>query len=235
MRRYGPALFLLLLLPLDAVCQISSQDLKTIMIVRDLERESRPSRSAASGPGLVGDPYYTMSWCGGAITLYSENKTYKLLKMKYDMLNYGIDILLEDKLKSLDGSVIQSFEFVDSVTNLPHRFLNGKDFARESVPISGFLEVLCWGKLDVYSFVETTLLRPNYNTTLSAGSEDYQIVKKRTLLYSPGTDLRVMNKKELTKIWAGREVEMKKFQRINRLNLSKERDLLLMVDYFNTL
>ncbi len=235
MNRYVLAFFVVIFLPLNVVCQISNTDLKTIMIVRDLERESRPSRNEASGPGVQGDPYFTTSWCAGSITLYRENKVFKLPKMKYDMLNYGIDILLEDKLKALDGSVIQSFEFVDSASNLPHHFLNGKEFARQGVPIRGFLEVLCWGKLDVYSLVETTLLRPNYNTTLSAGSEDYQIVKKRTMLYSPGTELRVMNKKELSKIWAEREVEMKKFQRINKLNLSNERDLLLMVDYFNTL
>lgn len=227
--------FVLVYIPLNAVSQISNTDLKTIMIVRDLERESRPSRSAASGPGVQGDPYFTTFWCSGSITLYRESKMYKLPKMKYDMLNFGIDILLEDKLKSLDGSVIQSFDFLDSLTNMPHRFLNAKDFTREGVPISGFLEVLCWGKLDVYVLNETNLLKPNYNATLSSGSEDYQIVKKRTLLYGPANALRPMNKKELAKIWAEKETEMKNFQRINKLSLSRERDLLLMVDYFNTL
>lgn len=236
MKRYLLAPYVaIFLLPLNAVCQISNQDLKTLSIVRDLERESRPSRAAIGGPEVEGDPYYTASWNSGSITLYRENKVYKLPKLKYDILNYGIDILLEDKLKSLDGSVVQSFEYADSASNLPHRFVNGKDFTRDGAPISGFLEVLCWGKLDVYSLTETTLLKPNYNTAIGSGSPNYQIYKKRSMLYGPGTALRPLNKKELTMIWSEKDAEMRKFQKINRLSMSNERDLLLMVDYFNTL
>ncbi len=235
MKRWAIFYYGLCFLPLNAVGQLGYEDLKTMLVVRDLERESRPSRAAAGGPELEGDPYYGTSWCQGSITLYRENKTFKLPKIKFDMLNYGIDLLFDNNLKSLDGSLVQTFEFSDSLTNLPHRFVNGKDFTRESIPISGFLEILCWGKLDVYALTETTLLRPNYNTAIGSGSENYQIVKKRVLLYGPGAELRPLSKKELTKIWREREVEMKNFQKINRLNLSKDRDLLLMVDYFNTL
>jgi hypothetical protein len=227
---------LIFVLPLNAVGQVSNEDLKTMRIVSDLERESRPSRSGVMGPEVEGSQYYSPSWNAGSLTLYRENKTYELKGLKYDMLNYGIDILFDKGVvKSLDGNMVQTFEYKDSLTNLPHRFVNAKEFTREGAPIRGFMEVLCWGKVDVYSFTETTLLRPNYNTAIGSGNQNYVISKKRVLLYSPGTELRPLNKKDLTKIWAEREVEMKKFQKVNKLNLSKERDLMLMVDYFNTL
>lgn len=228
-------LCLVILFPLDAVCQISNQDLKTIMIVRDLERESRPYRSAATGPDVVGNPYYADSWNPGTVTIYRDNRTFKLSGLKYDMVNFGIDILLDNNIKSLDGTLVKSFEYADSVTNQPHRFVNGKDFTRDGVPVRGFLEILCWGKIDVYSFTETTILRPNYNTALSSGSQDYKISKKRILVYSPGIALRPISKKELVRLWQEKETEMNSFQKINKLSLSNERDLLLMVDYFNTL
>lgn len=223
------------LVPFTAVCQISNEDLKTISIVRDLERESRPSRGAVTGPGVVGNPYFSKTWDPGTITIYRENKTFKIPGMKYDMVNYGIDVMLDNKVKSLDGTLVKSFEYADSITKLPHRFVNGKDFTREGVPLHGFLEILCWGKIDVYAFTETTVLKPNYNTALASGSQDFQISKKRFLLYSPGIALRPLSKKELVKLWKEKETEMNSFQRINKLSLSNERDLLLMVDYFNTL
>lgn len=226
---------ILCLLTTSSYGQMGNEDLKTLLIVRDLERESRSSRSALTGPKVVGDPYYSDKWNNTVFVLYAEGKTYRLPMVKYDMLNFGLDILADSKLKFLDGNLVKSFEYKDSVTNVPHRFLNGKDFMRDWVPIHGFLEILCWGKIDVFSFTETSVTNPNYNVILNTGSEDYQIVKRRILLYGSGANLRSMNKKELEALWSQKESEMKKFQRINKLNLSKERDLLLMVDYFNTL
>ena len=235
MNQYLIVLLFVVLLPLNAVCQVSNEDLKTMLIVRDLERESRPSRGAITGPGVVGDPYYSKRWNPGTITIYRDNKTFKLPGIKYDMVNFGVDALLDNQIKSLDGNLVKSFEYADSISRLPHRFVNGKDFTRDGVPVLGFLEILCWGKVDVYAFTETTILKPNYNTALSSGSQDYQISKKRTLVYSPGIALRPMNKKELVTLWKEKESEMNSFQKINKLSLSNERDLLLMVDYFNTL
>jgi len=235
MKFFLPALCIVIFLPLYAVGQIGNEDLKTMRLIGDLERESRPFRSAGNGPEVEGSPYYAPNWNPGSVTLYRENKTYELNGIKYDMYNYGIDILFDKTIKSLDGNLVQSFEYKDSVSNIPYRFVNGKDFTRNGAPIRGFLEVLCWGKVDVYAFTETTLLRPNYNTAIGSGNENYVISKKRFLLYSPGTDLRPLNKKELTKIWSERTEEMKKFQKVNKLSLSRERDLMLMVDYFNTL
>ncbi|MDZ4715891.1 MAG: hypothetical protein SH819_10525 [Cytophagales bacterium] len=222
-------------LALDLTAQVSNEDLKTMMIVRDLERESRPSRARSVGPKVMGDSYYAAAWSKGSLTLYKEGRTYELSAIKYDVMNFGIDLLIDGNLKSLDGSLVKSFDYKDSLTELPHRFVNGIDYKLDGAAIHGFLEILCWGKLDVYSLTESTLLRPNYNTALAAGNENYQIVKKRSLLYGPGVDLRPLKKKEVKHLWRERDAEMKKFQKINRLSLSNERDLLLMVDYFNTL
>ncbi len=205
-------------------------------ILDDLERESRPFRSGASGDAVDGDPYLWPKWSPGSVTLYREDKVYELPGIKYDVLNYAIDILFDrDKLRLLDGSYVKEFEYKDSLTQLPHRFVNAKDFTRVGVPLTGFLEVLCWGKIDVYAYTEATLLKPNYNMAIGSGSKNYQINKKRTLLYSPGSELRPLNKRELSKLWSERETEMAKFQKINKLNPTRERDLMLMVDYFNTL
>ena len=224
------------MLPLIGLAQTGAEDLKTIMIVRDLERESRPGRSANLGPEVEGDPYFTPNWSKGRITLYRENKTYELSALKYDVYNNGIDILFDKStLKSVDGGLVHAFEYNDSITNLPRRFVNGQDYTRDGVAISGFLEVLCWGKVDVFAWTTATLLRPNYNTAIGSGNPNYQIIKKRVLLYSPGTELRPLNKKELSKIWAEKGTEMSRFQKVNKLSLSRERDLMLMVDYFNTL
>ena len=235
MNQYLIVLLFVVLLPLNAVCQVSNEDLKTMLIVRDLERESRPSRSANTGLLVVGDTHYSPTWDSGSITLYREDKTYKLSAMKYEMLDFSLDILIDGKLKSLTGDHVKSFDFADSLTGIPHRFVNGKDYTRNDVPIHGFLEILCWGKLDVFSFTEVSVTDPNYNVILNTGSENYHVNKKRTLIYGPGVDLRPVSTKELTTLWDERAEEMKKFQRINKLRLSSERDLLLMVDYFNTL
>lgn len=205
-------------------------------ILGDLERESRPYRSASAGPEVEGDPYLWSTYSAGTITLYRDNKTFDIPAFKYDLLNNGIDVLFDkDKLKSLDGNLVQSFSYKDSLNQLPHRYVNGKDFTREGVPVHGFLEVLCWGKIDVYALVDATLLKPNYNMAIGSGNANYQISKKKIMLYSPGTELRPLSKKELQKLWSEREAEMTKFQKVNKLNPSRERDLMLMVDYFNTL
>ncbi|MBL7851342.1 MAG: hypothetical protein JNN04_10605 [Cyclobacteriaceae bacterium] len=228
---------LTLCLPYTVVGQVSNEELRTMRILGDLERESRPFRSnSANGPEVEGDSYLWKNWSPGSLTLYRENKTYEISGLKYDVLNFGLDIYFEsDKIKSLDGNLVQSFEYKDSVTQIPHRFVNGKNFTRDGAPVRGFLEVLCWGKVDVYAFTEATLLKPNYNVAIGSGSKNYQIYKKRVLLYSTATELRSLSRKELETLWSERADEMKKFQKINKLNPSRERDLMLMVDYFNTL
>lgn len=223
-------------LPFIAVGQTSNVELRNMRLLSDLERESRPYRSGNAGPEVDGDPYLWTTWSPGNIVLYRENKSFDIPTLKYDVLNYGMDILFDkDKLKSLDGDLIQSFSYTDSITQIPHRFVNAKDYTRDGVPMKGFLEVLCWGKVDVYAYTEATLLKPNFNMVLSTGNKNYEIVKKKSLLYSPGNELRPLSKKELQRLWSEREEEMTKFQKINKLNISRERDLMLMIDYFNTL
>lgn len=204
-------------------------------MVRDLDRESKPFRKADTGPEVEGDPYLWTSWSPGTITLYRENKTYDIVGMKYDVLYDGLDIMLDDQVKSLDGGLVQAFNYKDSLNQLPHRFVNGKDFTRAGVPVKGFLEVLCWGKVDVYQFVEATLLKPTYNMQVQSGNKNYQITKKKVLLYSTSVELRPLDKKDLQKLWSERAEEMTKFQKVNKLNPSRDRDLMLMIDYFNTL
>jgi len=225
-------------LPLIAVGQVSNTEMRTMLMANDLALRTRQIQggSGPAGPMVDGDPYYAPTWNEGSITLYQENKAYNLPAMKYDVLNNSIDILFDPTtFKSLDGSVVQSFEYKDSLTNLPHRFVSGKDYVRDGAPLKGFLEVLCWGKIDVYAYTEASLLRPNYNMAIGSGSKNYTVIKKKILLYSPGTDLRSLNKKELTKIWSEKQAEMTKFQKVNRLSLNRDRDLMLMIDYFNTL
>lgn len=227
----------LVVLPLIAVGQTSNTEMRTMLMANDLALRTRQLGGGGNtGTMVEGDPYYAQTWNEGSVTLYRDSKTFDLPGMKYDVLNYGIDILFDPTtLKSLDGGVVQSFEYKDSLTSVPHRFVNGKDYMLDGAPIKGFLEVLCWGKIDVYSYTEATLLKPNYNMAIGSGSKNYQISKKKALLYSPGTDLRPLNKKELSKIWSEKQAEMTKFQKINKLSLGKERDLMLMIDYFNTL
>jgi hypothetical protein len=230
------SLVILVGIPCMVVGQVSNEELRAMRVLGDLERESRPYRSGNNGSEVEGDPYLWPRWNPGTITLYRENKTFDIPGFKYDVLNGGFDVLFgPDRIKFLDGNLVQEFEYKDSLTQLPHRFVNAKDYTRGGVQIRGFLEVLCWGKVDVYAFVEATLLKPNYNMALGSGNKNYQISKKRALLYSPGSDLRPLSRKELSKLWRERETEMAKFQRINKLNPSRERDLMLMIDYFNTL
>ncbi|GEM_PF-1606014 len=225
-------------LPYTALAQVSNEELRTMRILGDLERESRPYRSGSylNGPEVEGDPYLWPRWSPGSITLYRDSKTFELPGLKYDVLSYGIDVLFATgSIKSLDGSLVLSFEYKDSLTQIPHKYVNGKDFKRDEVPIRGFLEVLCWGKIDVYALTTATLLKPNYNMAIGSGNPNYQIAKKRAVLYGPGVDLRTLSKKEVAKLWAEKKEAMAKFQRTNKLDLSSERGLLLMIDYFNTL
>jgi hypothetical protein len=184
----------------------------------------------------VGDPYLTGAWNAGTITLYRNSATYAAPKFKYDVFNNGVDILLEDNsIRSLRGDVIQSFLYSDSLTHAPHRFINAKGFTLEGHPLSGFLEVLCWGKVDVYAFVEVANLKPARETGVRTGNRMYEITKSRVLVYSPGTELRQLDRRELSRIWSEREAEMMRFQKVNKLDPSREGDLMLMIDYFNTL
>lgn len=222
-------------LPFVAVGQVSNQDLRTMLIARDLERESRLSRGSDVGPNVEGDPYLSATWNTGNLTLYAENKTYRVELLKYDLINNSIDVMLERSIRTLDGNLVAAFEYADSLTNLPHRFLNGKDFTYNGTPITGFLEVLCWGKVDVYQITKASVLRPNFNPAVGSGNMNFQIVKKKSLVYGPAQTLRELDKKELAQLWKEKEEAMKLFQKTNKLNPSKERDLMLMIDYFNTL
>jgi hypothetical protein len=227
---------LLAILPRIVAGQVSNEELKAMRIASDLERESRPFRSGSVGPEVDGDPYLWAHWGPGSVTLYRESKTFPLPGLKLDVLNHGIDIFFEPtKIKSLDGNLVQTFEYRDSLTRVPHLFVNAKDFTREGTPLRGFLEVLCAGKVNVFAYVEATLLKPNYNMAIGSGNKNYQISKKRTLFCSVGPELLPLKKKELSKLWGEREAEMARYLKVNNLNYSRERDLILMVSYFKDL
>lgn len=228
-------LYLISSLPLSAVCQLGNEDLRTMMIVRDLERESRPFRTKDNGPGVTGDPYYSPFWNKGSVTIYREEKKFELPAIRYDVFHNSVEVQVGTIPKSLDGKLVRSFEYADSVTNQVHRFVNGRDFELDGAPLTGFLEVLSFGKLGLYSYTTMTLLSPNYNKALVAGREDYHISKKTNLLFGSGKTLIHLTKKDLAKAWGEQAPAMQKYQKVNRLTLSSERDMTFLFEYFNGL
>jgi len=186
-------------------------------------------------PGkVIGDNYLDKKWNKANILLYQSETVIEGYPIKYEIKSDLVEIKTNAGIKILDIKKIKNIVWVDSVTLIPHYFVNAGEFKREGVPSRGLLEVLVDGTIPLVKKTELFVKKPTYNAALDVGTRDTKIYPKETTYYvKEGEMIKVKGKKDIPAAAADRANEVESFIKVNKLNVNKETDLIRVFEFLN--
>ncbi len=186
-------------------------------------------------PGsTIGDNYLNKEWNQATFLLYQSEKMIEGYPAKFDIQSDLFEVKTNNGIKILDNSKVKNVVWIDSLTSVPHYFVNGKEYRIEGVPSSGVLEILVDGIFPLFKKTELLVKEPTYNIAFDVGSRDKKIIQKEIIYYGKDKDLiRVKNKKDVLAAAGSRAAEVEAFVKSNKLNLNKETDIKRVFEFLN--
>lgn len=186
-------------------------------------------------PETIGDGYLNKHWNRTTFILYGSDKTVEGYLTRYDLMGEELDVYFKDGVKVIKSDKIKSFAWLDSLTNRPAFFINGKDLKNaEGTPFTGFFEVLTEGDLPLFRKTKAELLMADFNATLNVGRRDNEIAKYATLYYMKDNVIYKMPKamKKITAIFGEKEPQIQAYVKRNALRADTEKDVISLFEYF---
>lgn len=192
-----------------------------------------------TAPGTVGDVYLTPDYRIATFWLYDENRVAQGFATRLDLQRNEFDIYMGkgNGVKALAGSKVKTLVLSDSLTKTPQYFVNGQEFKdKDGAPFVGFFQILSEGELTLLKLTTVTFKPADHNPTHYTGSKDNRFIKRTTLFYASGaTALEMPNRKGILRLMESRKAEIDKFIKVNEINISIERHLVALFDYYNSL
>jgi hypothetical protein len=228
----------------SAAAQLSNTVPKNIRASNTLNNLSDPGGLAAKNlygiplePGrVIGNTYLSTDWKMTTLLLYDGGKMIEAYPARYEIESDQFEIKTSSGVKVLNGTKVNSFVWVDSLTQFPHYFVNGKDLSNEDgIALSGFFEVLTEGSLSLLSKIKITVKDPTYNAQLDMGNRDTRLNKKTILYYFDRHVVRELppSKKRLLPIFGEHASEVEDFIKVNKLSLNEAAHLRAIFENYN--
>jgi hypothetical protein len=185
--------------------------------------------------GVVGDVYLNKKWNTATILLYQSETMIEGYPVKYDVKSNLIEIKSTTGIKILDVRKIKNMVWRDSVTTIPHYFVNANEYKKDGAPYSGLLEVLVDGPMPLLKKTELFIKQPTYNDAMGSGSKDVKIYLKPLIFYSKDGELvEVKNKKDVLNASGGLSKEVEAFIKNNKLSISKDAGMIRAFEFINS-
>lgn len=177
------------------------------------------------------DHYLDKKWNMATVLLYESDKMIEAYPVKYDVIGDALEIKARNGIKKLDARKIKSIVWLDSITSSPSFFINGKEYVRNGVPFSGFVEVMSDGPMPLLKKTNIWAKRSTYES-----ETEYEMVYSTTqYFYSKGKEAyKVGSKKNLLAAFGDATGEIESYIRINKLDVSKPKDLQKTFEYYNS-
>jgi hypothetical protein len=187
-------------------------------------------------PGnVVGDYYFDKKWNNATILLYQSETMIEGYPVKYDLHNHLIEIKSSLGIKVLDVRKIKNMVWIDSLSRIPHYFVNGAEYKVEGVQGNGLLEVLVDGKTPLLKRDQLYIKAPTYNVALDAGSRDTKIFHQFSYFYAKEAELyKIKGKKEITAATDSPAV-IEEYIKNEKIKVNKESGLIKVFEYINKL
>lgn len=194
-------------------------------------------RSKNISTSKVRDIYFDSSWVNSVVVLKKNNIDNKLLT-RYELHSNTIEVKTETGVMVLDVKEISSYTTVDA-SERKHEFINGSSLLVEGSPVRNLFEVLAQGKLTLYKKYSYYISIPNYNPALAVGNPNEQVYLQNEIYFSFNNDKNIKKappkKKKFLEMLPDHSEELKKFITDNKLNVSKEVDIVKAVKHYNSL
>lgn len=189
----------------------------------------------ATPPGTIGDVYLTKNFNISVFQLYEKDQLVEGFFSKLDLKNNEFDIQLKNGVKVLDGHLVKSFIYDDSITRIRHSFVNAREWkTKEGGTLLGFFEILSAGEITLAGYTELEFIKANYNAAKNIGSKDNKYVKNANYFYTINQVVTPLPKrKSLFELFGERKDELQKYSEDNKLNLKNALDLIRLFNYYN--
>jgi hypothetical protein len=187
---------------------------------------------------VIGDTYLFTDWRQSNVMLYDSDKLIENHVIRYDMKDDNIEFKFGNDIRVLKGSRVKSFVCIDSVSKTPTYFMNGKDFVnKDNTPFDGFMQVLSDGSMPLLKRYEIYIKQPDFNLALNVGSIDYKIIKRLQYYYMLDGKLHLLpsGKGAILKVFGEDKEQVKKFMKLNNVQVSEEHHLSAVFDYYNSM
>ncbi len=192
---------------------------------------------ASAPPGMVGDVFLNHDFRPSKFILFVDDKVVTGYAARLDLRRNEFDIMTEQGIRALAGSRVKSLEWSDSLTKQPQFFVNASRFNNEDgIPYLGFFQILAEGKLVLLRKTELIFKEADRSPHHNAGNADHRFLKRSALYYVEGDcSLKLPGKRNLLKLFAGKDEEMSKFIKINALDLNQDSHIAALFEYYNLL
>lgn len=187
-------------------------------------------------PGrVIGDTYLDPKWNMGSVIIADKNTLVEGYLMKYDIKAQNVEIKTQTGVRLLDVKKVGQLVWMDSITKLPHYFVNAAKYKDDGVPMIGLMEVLVDGQKTLFKKTKLNIKQPTYVAALDAGSRDTEIYKKTNFFYNNGEEVfEIKSKKKFIESLGDDGDEIEKFMKENRLDAKSEGDLMKVFEYYNS-
>lgn len=190
-------------------------------------------------PGkVIGDTYLDMHWKNSSILLYEKDKLLEGYPVRYDIHSDELEINAKNGIKVLKGSKVKSFVWADSITNTPTYFVNAKEYKSDNnTNLGGFFQVVSDGAMPLFKKTTVEIKKADYNVAFNVGSHDDKILKKSDFYTLKGNEVVEIpgSKKKFLPLFGDKTEVIEKFIRDNGLSISKEENLKMIFDHYNSL
>jgi hypothetical protein len=188
-----------------------------------------------SAPDVLGDDLLNPQF-QKATFLLNDSSLLEGLPVKYYITRNEFDVKTKTGLRALKGDRVKSFVWIDSLTKKPQVFINAREFKRpDGTPGVGFFQLITEGKVGLIKQTEVIFKEANYHVALNVGSRDHKLIKKKHYYYLINNTFNLVPKKNLELIFPDHRPEVKRFIKINTLDITREDHLQALFDYYNSL
>lgn len=174
-----------------------------------------------------GDVYLNSEWSLANITLFNQNADeLKEYPVRVNLQTNDIEINYQNQVKVLSGRAIKYFTLKKS-DGAQEKYVNGKRYKLNDVPMAGFLKVVDSSKWELVSKTQLKVIQASYVSALDAGDRSDKIVKEEIFYFSKDATLYQVypsSKKFAVQFKENSEL-VKNFIKTNDLNLKNQLDL----------
>lgn len=185
-------------------------------------------------PYVKGDVYLTATYNLSVFELFNSEKPIEGYYSRLDLQKNEFDLITKQGVRVLSGSRVMSFAYIDSITQAKKVFINARPWKDpDGTPLDGFFEILTDGSLLLVKQTELIFKKADYHPALAVGSRDHKYIKKDHYFFVQDSIVsKLPGKKDIPKIFKGKEVEIEAFIKKNALSSNKESDLIIIFNYY---
>lgn len=200
-------------------------------------------RSSLMGVPMVsyrntGGLYLNEEWLRGRITL-KDGLLVAGYDLRYDLENRSLEIRLENKeVQRLEINHVASFEWYNPRIGKPSFFVSSMAYKEDGVPLVGIFEVLNLGAARVFVKIDSEFYRNNFRSGYYDMVIEEGFKKEEKFYLALGQDEVFPLSKSLKDnlhLFKGEEAEIRAFAKKEGLGCRKRKEVVQIVDYYNSL